>query len=207
MTGVRQQDVTKATAAAMVRAGWEQRGSGLFRLPGDHDVVGWASHLVSRGDDGAVEISPKVGVRDESLHQLVDRLSERDGGFEPTISIVLGYLLPEKSANMVWRFDGSVPIEEQAENLVQAVETYGRPFIESHSALEDLLDGLAADPWYGPKRYPAALALLGRRAEAGRALEIELAKVADRTDPRDVAAADLRNFALRLRAEIDGMST
>jgi hypothetical protein len=203
MPAIRQRDVAGAAAAAMVRAGWEKRGGGLFGLTGDHDVVGWASHVVSRGENGAVEVSPKVGVRHESLHQFVDRLSERDGGFEPTISIVLGYLLPEKSANVVWRFDASTPLEDQAENLVQAVETYGRPFIRNHSALEDLLEDLSADPWYGPKRYPAALALLGRGVEAARALDVELEKITDRTDPRDVAAVEFRSFALRLRAEIE----
>jgi hypothetical protein len=202
---VRRQGVTKEAAAAMKRAGFEKaRGEGIFTVRLDGDVLGWASHMANRSSDGTIEISPKVGVRHEALHRLVDRLSEREAGTEPTISTVLGYLMPEQSANVVWRFDSQTPVDAQAANLASSIVEYGRPYMLEHASLEALIEALRDDPWYGPKRISAALLLLGRTDEAREFVAAELEKLAERTDPRDLAATEFRTFAERFEAELTG---
>ena len=198
------EDVMQACVTAMERVGFEKKSrAATFLTPLGAEVFGWASHMVNHGQDGAVEITPKVGVRHEELHKLVDRLSgsPRNGGVA-TISVVLGYLMPQNSANVVWRFDRDTPTESQANDLAAAVIEFGRPYMLAHLSLEAIIDTLRSDTWYGPKRIPAALVLLGRDDEAREYLASELAKRDERTDPRDVEAAEYRLFAERLSAEL-----
>jgi len=188
----------------MEQAGFGKAGDGIFTARLDDDGLGWASHITSSGSDGAIEISPKVGVRHEAVHRLVDRLSNRQAGTEPTVSTALGYLMPERSANVIWRFDGDTPLDDQARSLASSIVTHGRPFMLEHASLDSLIVALRDDPWYGPKRIPAALLLLGRADEVRGFLAAELKKIADRTDPRDLAATEFRTFAERFESELLG---
>lgn len=201
MTGV-----TRRQALASIRSRLEAEGfqtvgrDDIYLLDLGDEVKGWLS-LSSEVEGGVVEISPKIGVRHEPLHAAVDRLLKRAGGTEPSVSKLLGYLMPQQSANLVWRFESAELVDAQADDLVAAIVTVGRPYMAAHSTLEALIDSLReAVPWeYSQVRIPVALALLGRRDEADEFVGAELAKVGSRTDP---AAESFREFAHRFE-EID----
>ena len=196
MTGISRQQVLATVRSRLEAEGFRRVDRDeIYLLNLDDDAKGWLS-LSSDMENGAVEISPKVGVRHERLHAAVDKLLERAAGTEPSVSRLLGYLMPQQSANLVWRFESSETLDTQARDLVAAIVTTGRPFMAAHADLEQLIDSLRdAVPWeYSQMRIPVALALLGRREEAEDFVRDELAKARSRTDP---AAETFREFARR----------
>lgn len=101
----------------------------------------------------------------------------------------------------------ATPIDAQADNLASSIIEYGHPYMLEHASLDTLVEVLRKDPWYGPKRIPAALLLLGRADEAREFVAAEVENLADRTDPRDLAAVEFRRFAERFEAELGGPRT
>jgi hypothetical protein len=165
------------------------------------EVLGWAS-AASRKTGPVFELSPKVGVRHQIIHATVDDLLGRRPSLEPTVSILLGYLMPERTANLVWRFEEPQLLEAQAANLVGAVLEYGRPFMEAYVGLEDVLVAMEQHPEFipdeeGKKRIPVALALLGRHGEALALIDAELARLSGHEYP---AATEYREFAASFRS-------
>lgn len=204
MNSVHRPSVTKAMSDAMTRfVGFEKLpGEGIFVARLDQDVLGWASQTTTRAD-GAIEVSPRVGVRHEPIHRMVDSLLGRQSHHEPTVSKSLGYLMPQQSANLVWRFDHGTDVAAQAADLAAAVGQYGRPYMLAHQTLDAIIETLKVNgPWeYSHQRIPVALLLSGRPTEAEAFVAAEIAKLAHRTDPRDLAAQEFRLFAERFRAE------
>lgn len=196
-------DVRTAVRAAMADAGFRKTGRGeIFVKPVASDVLAWISTGVHRDEEGILEISPNMGVRHERVHALIDAcIDEPPDGTVATISRSLGYLTPHRSANLVWEFRDADLATAQAANMASAIERYGMPYVESHIRMDSLIAELeGSTPWiYGQMRIPAALALLGRKADARSFLERELRDLVDRHDP---AAQFLRRFADRFLARL-----
>lgn len=136
-----------------------------------------------------------VGVRHERVHALTEACNDDPpSGAVATISKSLGYLTPHRSANLVWEFRDVGLVSAQAADMVAAIERYGMPYMESNVSLESVIAELEeSTPWiYSQMRIPAALALLGRSADARSFLARELREPGDRRDP---AAEFLRRFA------------
>jgi alkanesulfonate monooxygenase SsuD/methylene tetrahydromethanopterin reductase-like flavin-dependent oxidoreductase (luciferase family) len=188
-----------AARAAIERAGFTPRGRAhVFVTPITEETLGWASFMVDRDQDRVLLISAKVGVRHEPLEELAG-----DGrSAAPTISQVLGYLMPQRSANVVWRFDAGTPAEPQAESLVDAISTYGRPYMTEHASLQAIAQELERSvPWeYSQRLLPGAYLLLGDPDRAREFLDRELAAQADRSD---LAAVRFREVAAGYREEIE----
>lgn len=194
MSKLRRRDVLDAVRIAMTDVGFETvGGNDVYARPIGDQVLGWVG-LTTEVEGGVVEIAPKVGVRHERVHEIVDALRNRSSDGTPTVSTLLGYLMPQKSANVVWRFDDQDNFERQARDLVDAIETHGRPYIDANVDLETVVETLrGAVPWeYSQVRIPVALALLGRDDEARSFITDELANLGDREDP---AAEAFRDFA------------
>ena len=80
-----------------------------------------------------------------------------------------------------------LPPDSLADQLVDAVKTYGLPFIRSNVPLPTLLETMHStrfgNPWNREYGIPVALYLLGRNSEADAFLSEELIKVGSGTDP------------------------
>ena len=109
---------------------------------------------------------------------------------QPTVTISLGYLMPDRQY-AYWQVDAGTLAA--AADLAQAVGRYGLPFMRSLVDLDALR--ATAERGLGPNleyRMPVIFALLGRGAEASDRLGAEVEKLGDR---QDAAAERLRGFA------------
>jgi hypothetical protein len=196
------QEILRTVGEALAAAGYSRQGRAqVFTKPLHEDVLAWVGLMADRADDGVLEISPKVGVRHERLHRLVDRLAHRERSMAPTVSIILGYLMPEKTSSVVWRFDDPALYARQAQNMVDSISEFGEPYVRSNLNLETLIATLLeSGVWeYARKRVPAAYVLEGDTGRPRDFLEAELEKLAGRDDPAD---DDFRAYAERFLAEI-----
>ena len=206
VTPVNRRQVERAINAALTEAGYTKAAgeAHIFLKSLTEDVKGWVSYLAQRAKTGEIEVTPTVGIRHERLHELIDRLEPaRQPYAQPTATIILGYLMPQNSAAVVWRFDAETPTSEQAENLAEHVQRYGEPWMRERVSQEAIIEVVRADqrgsmPVH-PGRLPAALLLAGRREDAREALDAELKKAEGRSD---AAAENFRRFADRFRAEV-----
>lgn len=195
---VKRREIDSAIAAALTDAGYRRREGAFFLKPLGGDVNAWVSYFSQRVGTN-IEISPKVGVRHERVHELIDRLKSRKPSNEPTASILLGYLLPQNDPALVWRFDGEASTDELARNLVEHLVRYGEPWMRQHASEERIIEDARADRKVNPERLPAAFFLAGRPDEASAALASLLDEMGDRTDE---AALRFRQFAERFRSEL-----
>ena len=201
-------EALNAIAAALKEAGYTKvpRETRMFVKPLTQDVGGWVGCALHRMRTGEIEVMTTVAVRHNRLHDLIDRLSPQE---QPspgaTTGILLGYLLPEKTANMVWRFDRETPPDEVATGLANHLVRYGEPWMRARITHEAIIEQLRFDqrgprPML-PQRLPVALLLAGQSDEARAALDVELKKIDGQTDP---AANAFRRFAERFQAELLG---
>ena len=158
--------------------------------------------------DGLLEINPVVGVRHQAVERLVAELKgEKFHAYiPPTISLHVGYLMPEKRYHP-WLFSES-NVAETADALVSAVETYGVAFMKQHSVL-DALAGLMASGEVGIReqlsyRLPIAYHLLGDDDRARGTLTSALEDLGER---RDVAAERFHAFAAALETRFSAGAT
>lgn len=203
---VDRKQVDAAIVTALDAAGYMKapREAHIFLKPLAEGVKGWVSYFAERTETGAIDVTPKIGVRHDRIHDLVDRFEpHRQLYAGPTASIILGYLLPENNPSLVWRFDHETPPDEVANGLAEYIVRYGEPWMREripHDAIIEQVrfDERGSSP-VNPERLPVALWLAGRRDEARAALGAELSKAADRTD---AAAENFRQFADRFEAEV-----
>jgi hypothetical protein len=196
-------EVVAACRDRLGAAGFKKRSGEIFTVDVADDVLGWLglNRAVGRSD-GLLEINPVVGVR----HQVIERaLAELKGEkfhayLPPTVSVHVGYLMPEKRYQP-WLFDDRT-VPETAESMVHAVETYGIPFMSENASLQSVAELMAAGG-IGMReqlsyRVPIAYRLLG---DDGRAQEALIAALRDLGDRRDVAAERFRAFAERFESQ------
>jgi len=204
-------EAENAIAAGLKEAGYKKapRETRIFLKPLTEDITGWVGCALYRTRSGEIEITATVGVRHNRHHDLIDRLRpHKQPSSEATAVINLGYLLPENTANMVWRLDCDTPPDEVATGLANYIVRYGEPWMRARITREAIIEQLRHDqrgprPIH-PQRLPVALLLAGRFHEAREALDVELNKIAGQTDP---AAEAFRQFAERFQAELQTHAT
>jgi hypothetical protein len=165
------------------------------------DFIGWAGmNRASEGRGGAVDVSPVVGVRHGECERIVARLgdSRDDGVIPPTLSVQLGYVMPEADYRY-WRFDDPALAPRVAEELVGALREHGMPWAEQYADLERIYRegfGRYSIEEHRMDREPVVARLLGRPDEADERLEAWLRSLGERDD---LAARAYRSFAEAFR--------
>jgi hypothetical protein len=187
----------------LVSLGFRKRKQELVSLSVSEDVLGLIGLNMATGGlgPGILEINPVVGVRNQTVERLVAGLiGEPFDELNPfSAGANVGYLSPQ-SKYEPFIFAEAASINEPANQLADAVKTYGLPFINSNASLPTLLETMRS-PRFAIQlaavyRIPVALRLLGRCAEANGFLNDELAKLGARTDP---AAQRFRVFSDRFQ--------
>jgi len=111
----------------------------------DRNVSGWVGlNFTKSRSDGRVGINPIVGVRNESVESLVERLSNQAGARPAaTLSISLGYLMPEKRY-LEWLFEPEPTFDyvSEAKKVATAIEVYGLPFMKTNATLGAVIENL-----------------------------------------------------------------
>jgi hypothetical protein len=195
----------ECVAERLGRLGFKKRAGLVFTLPLDgDDVLGWVGlNKASRHSQGEVLLSPIVGVRHQGIERVVAQLrGEKFHAYlPPTVSSPLRYVMPVDEPRE-WVVKGEISDEAVADHLAAAVECYGFEFMRSCAGSADLIAALRADHGHAHQnayRLPVALLSTGAVADARRVVESEVEALGDRFDP---AAAELREFASRLRQRI-----
>ena len=183
------------------QTGWTRRKPDAFSLDLSGDIYGRVglNKAVGRGK-GILEINPIIGVGSHELEKFVMTLLDQK--FHPyavaAIGRNLGYLMPEKKYRP-WLFREEDDCEALVADMVAAVQTFGRPFMQEHMELTDLYEAMRDSKFGGPHdqyRIPAASVLLGRNVEAEAFLETKLKEIGNRND---MDAEWFRRFAARMR--------
>jgi hypothetical protein len=177
-----------------------KKSPGLYFAPLVPGVRAWLALPVIRDGD-CLDVHPNVGVRHDELHALIDRLKGRKTGTEPTLARMLGYLMPQNTANVTWEFalSDDATWHAQAENLAEHIDLYGRPWMSQYLTLESVVEDLAP---YNTDRRAAGLMMLGRVEQARADVDAELAALGGRHDAasdayRELAQALVAEFAPR----------
>jgi hypothetical protein len=177
-----------------------------FTLSISEDVVGTVglNHATSGRGRGVLEINPVIGIYNRRVGQMVaELLGEKfDGTGICLAQSNVGYLSPA-SEYVPYLFVEGTPPDSLADQLVDAVTTYGLPFIRSNVPLLNLIETMQptrfGSPFNRDYGIPVVLYLLGRNSEAEAFLSDELIKVGSRTDP---ASERFRKFASCLRGQM-----
>lgn len=183
---------------ALVSAGFRKRSGEIYTRPLITNVFGWLGiNKAVHREDGLVAANPVVGVRHQELERAVaELLGERFQEYiPPTVSVSLGYLMPE-SRHRSWLFGSGQALQETASGMVDAIVGYGVPFMERHTSLEDIvremISGKGAISEQRAFRLPVAYLMIGSTESARESLAAELGRIGDR---QDLAAQRFRRFA------------
>jgi hypothetical protein len=175
-----------------------RKTKGVYVCVLSNGVCGWLGlNVATHRSDKRIGLNPVVGVR----HQFIeDRLGELLGGKDlkltPTLSTSLGYVMPE-GRYLEWLFEPP-PFDYRSEckRVVQAIETYGGPFMKANATLEVILQDLEelrfASKETAVYRCPIARLMAGRLEDAVDYVKREVAIVGERVD---MAAQEYRIFA------------
>jgi len=198
-------EVEQFLHSRLASLGFEKRTSGIMTIRISEEVLGWIGlNKATGGSKDDVEVNPVVGVRNQRIETLVADLLEKkfDKVIPPTLAGHIGYMKPSnKYAPYFFSRDAS--LEPPAQALIGDVRDYGIPFIQTHSDVVALIEGLRtcrfAIDYMAEYRIPAGLFLLGLTEEAQAALDAALKKTGDRQDP---AALRFRFFAANFAAKL-----
>jgi hypothetical protein len=149
--------------------------------------------------DGMVGINPVVGLRDDAVQNLLTELTGHRW-IGPTLSIPLGYLMPERRY-IEWEFGTADSAVAMA--LRDSIRTFGYPAVQSlanHEAVIEMLKEMKEKrqkftTLYRPYQLPVAYLLRGRKDLAIQELHCELDNIRERMD---TAAMEYRLFAEKL---------
>jgi hypothetical protein len=174
--------------------GFRERAGEVYTIDVADEVLGWLGlNRAFRRGEGRYEINPIVGVRQQQVERAVAELlgESPHPDVPPTISIALGYLMPEQRYR-AWLFDGH-DLDAVATDLAAAIERYGLPFMHHYAPLDAIARGLERGlGHYRDYSHPVALAIAG---DADGAASV-LATAVDRLGGRqDRSAQQLRRFA------------
>jgi hypothetical protein len=184
-----------------------RKGPSAYTFPIGRDVSGWMGlNLIKNLGGGMVGINPIVGVRSESIESLVERLSNQARARSaPTLSISLGYLMPEKRY-LEWLFEPQ-PFDyvSEAKKVATAIQVYGLPFMEANATLGAVIDNLEQLRFSFKEsadyRLPAAYLLAGKPDLAKKYVKRQLETLAIK---QDEAALQYRAFGTALLEESIG---
>jgi hypothetical protein len=198
-------DFTKSVLATVQQElgtlGFEKRKASIFTLPFTIDVLGSVGlNTATRRGAGILEINPVIGVRNQQIERLVAELLGEafDELIPPTLAGNVGYLSPA-NRYLPFLFTEDTAVEEIANQLSDAVKTYGIPFMKKLTDLTALVEAMQTArfgmPFVIDYRIPAGLLLLGNRGKAKAFVAAKLNEIGTRNDP---AALRYKGFASKL---------
>jgi hypothetical protein len=192
-------------AEQFAHTGFQKRKVDIYTIAVNGDGVGWLGLNKALYRGGVLQMNPVVGVRHQKLESRVaELLGQKPHQYIPaSISTNLGYLMPEKK-HVAWSFQEHANCETPVAEMVAAIGTFGRPFMEQNATLATLYSALINSKRGTPPdqldyRIAAAADLLGKHTEAATFIDAKLREIGSRNDE---AAEWFRKFATRLREDM-----
>lgn len=191
---MRIEKVAAALEPRLASNGFKKMPRAIFTSSLADGFIGWLGLNYARRT-GGIEINPVVGVRSQELERMLSTvLHERVHKYiPPTISISLGYLMPEQRPHM-WDF-GDEFHPAPLLDLSEAIIDYGVPFMKSSANLrkiDSFLESKFAYIDHAMYRRPLVRWLLG---DAKSAVEICQGYRCELGQRSDAAAEHFRRFA------------
>lgn len=195
-------------AALLAAPGFQKCPAGHFRKYLAEDVFGHFGYaLYTDNRTGEVRAWPVAGVRFQAVERLVSELREKEfdeyGSF--TIGKPIGFFMPRWDL-AEWVVDSVNDLANVAGQVVEALETYGVPFMERYKSLKDAVEEMSPEHFGGGHdgaKLAVSYVLLGEETEALQVLEHQLARLDKGGYP---GANDFRRFAQNLRTRIEADS-
>lgn len=194
-----------ALAERLASEGFRKVKPGVFVRAHTPGVLSWVGlNHARRG--ASVEINPVVGVRHQVLERVLAELNQEDfdEAVPPTAAMNVGYILPADQY-VAFIFDGSSSDRVLVENVIEAILTSVREFVDRNVELSALAETLATSKRLLPEqtayRLPTALLLAGKIEAACEATDRKLKNIGARSDP---AATRYIAFARRLNERARG---
>lgn len=187
------------------KTGFQKRSGEIYTFEVQKGVLGWIglNRAVARGD-GVLEINPIIGVRHQEIEKMLAAFldAKYHPYIPPTVGVHLGYLMPGITY-IPWLFSEDADNQAAIREMASAINTYGRPFVESNASLDSLCKTLIefrlGIPHQRAYRIPIVFFALGKIDNANTFLADEIAKLGDRAD---LAAKRYRMFAARLSEKL-----
>lgn len=197
--GSRVREVVREDLAGL---GFKKRAGDIFTRNINSEVLGWLGlNRATKGRLGVLEINPVVGVRHQPTERLLAELREEKfhAYVPPTLSVHLGYLMPERKYTP-WLFPEGEDPAKQASSMIQAVSESGVSFMDENATLESMVATMKASGFGIPEqqhfRLPVMYYLMGQKGRAEEYIESQLNELGERDD---LAAEYYRSFAKVLR--------
>lgn len=203
-------EVLETCERRLTISGMRRRKSGIGTWPLSDDFQGWIGlNVETRRGDGTMVVNPNVGVRCDRIHRIIASVrSEKFHAYSPpTIVQGLGYLMPQRTY-VPFVFHKNTRISQVADDLADAVEQYGIPYMRRNANLKAIIERLDRPPrqagWEeSGERLLAAYHVAGDREGIERV-------ISERIDEGEEKAVNLKGFVdfsnrlLKYIAEEDG---
>jgi hypothetical protein len=139
------QKITTYLVPSLEAKGLKRRANSIFTKDLDDGFLGWLGLNYARQRNG-IEVNPVIGIRCQEIEKIISVILQENPHeyIPPTISISLGYLMPEQRYNG-WVF-GGVFNEREVSDLSEAICSFGIPFMESSSSLRKINSLLESPP-------------------------------------------------------------
>jgi hypothetical protein len=118
------------------------RGIGTWQLASG--FLGWIGlNAATRSMNGTMVINANVGVVCEEIQKLIHLVEGAREKYEafPTICMGIGYLMPTPT-HREFIFRKESPVAPVVDELVDAVNKYGIPYVKAHCSLQSLVEPL-----------------------------------------------------------------
>jgi len=193
--GLRVREVVREELAGV---GFKKWVVDIFTRKINSAVLGWLGlNRATKGRPGVLEINPVVGVRHQPTERLLAELREEKfhAYVPPTLSVHLGYLMPERKYTP-WLFPEGEDPAKQARCMIQAVSDFGVPFMEENATLKSMVTTIEASGFGIPEqqhfRLPVMYYLMEQKDRSEEYIENRLRELCERDD---LAAHHYRSFA------------
>lgn len=174
----------------LVAMGFTAHANDTFTLPLAPQLRGWITlaRAIHRGD-GSMAVTPIVGLLHQGVNRLVSRLA-RLPYYRYAMATVQTHLRTVMPPD-VWTHDWvemypGQSLDMPADEIAQALQEYGQPWIREHASLEAIFDLIitfkGAAGAYGFKR-PIIAQMLGRHDLAREYIREGFAQLSKRTGP------------------------
>lgn len=198
----------QATVSALSALGFKKRAGGILTIEIGEGVLGWVGLNVSStaAKIGVLPVNPVIGVRHQAVEQTVAELRGMKAHpyAPPTYARPLSALADNISANSFILHDDEGD-EQTVAGLVEAVETYGLPFMHQYADHQQLATALldrAAHEDGARERHAVLLFLDDDTAGATRAILEASEALSTRSDR---AAKDLLDSLAGLSDRLEAL--
>ena len=140
MSSIFKKDVEKGLSAICDKIGFKKKQYYFIKPIDDNAIATLNFGFILHKTKGHIYINVGVGVSHKAIEELYAKLTELNKPvFKPTISLQIGYLMPENSYKE-WDFIENADNSSVYENLLHCIQTYGFKYQEKWKDLDNLLE-------------------------------------------------------------------